>query len=379
MGIKTFSPELAGIANEHDLEKKMIHSDVISHADVQAYADYIIGQLKTLKNSSEEEKESFVVDAFNEDNIETMVWNERMKGNPLLVDPKEVLSAIRRVRQAIVEELKGKIDEKIYFVIKDLIGDGSRTRVTGDAGRKNIINQVVAIESGKEKVFKEQELLLPKHKDATAEAVALFKQLDPHPNIAGIKEYDPATQRIIYEKLNLQTLDEYFREGNKNKEQLVAGLKIVKDCLAGAQYLADNGLVLQDIKISNLGVVTEEDAIKGALFDLEGLTKEGVIINGRMGPPGKKWLPPEIRRATPEAIQDHGWKIKQGEMVYQFGRCLQEILALYEFKQVFDLSDKNAIVKLESLVKKMMEKDPENRIGLAEAKNELEDIIANLQ
>lgn len=327
MRIKTFSPELAGIEDKHDLEKKMIHSDVISHADVKAYADYIIGQLKALKNSSEEEKESFVVDAFNEDNIEGKVWNERAVGNLLLVEPEEALSAIKRIRRALVEELKGKVDEKIYFVISDLIGDGSRMPVTGDTGRKNIIHHVVDIENEKEGVFKDQEPIIDVQKENLSKAMVLFKQLAPHPNIAKVKLYDPETNRTVYEKLDFVPLYEYLKSENFDEKKLLASLKVLRDCIKGAIYLADNHLILQDICLANLGV--ENDG-KGILFDLEGLTVAGTVFPNRMSH-GEIYFPPELIKIKEGTIPPElePSEIKPSEMVFQFGECLHTIQDTY--------------------------------------------------
>lgn len=375
MGIKTFSPEMAGIPEKHDLEKKMASSDVISHADVKEYADYIIGRLKALKNSSEEEKEAFVVDAFRGNRIFQKVAPELAKPNAL--DETEAQAAIKRVQRALLEELKGKIDDKIYLVIKNLRGNNLIKDLWWKNVRRNIVDQVIDVENDKENIYKDQEsLLTKKHKKDLDEAMGLFRQLDPHPNIVNIKNYDSKKNTAIFEKLNLRPLSEYLSFGEKNKRKFFVSLKIAADCMAGASYLADNDLVLQDIKVSNLGVVLEKKNIKGVLFDLEGLVKKDTLLSGRIVVKG--YLPPETSYASPEVIKDNGWKIKPGEMTYQFGVCLQKILDSYALDYVFKGPEEKVVEKLVNLINKMTAEDPESRITLAEAENELEEILSKL-
>lgn len=90
MRIKTFSPEMGGVPPEKNLEEKMVKSDVLTSADVKDYADYIIGHLKTLKNSSERERELFVVEALSDNKILSKVIDEVMSGN---LDEKEAKDA----------------------------------------------------------------------------------------------------------------------------------------------------------------------------------------------------------------------------------------------------------------------------------------------
>ena len=71
MSIESFDPESEryGRFNKRGLEEKMIKNDIITHADVQNYANYIVGKLKKLKDVNQEEKKSFVVDALNGDRV----------------------------------------------------------------------------------------------------------------------------------------------------------------------------------------------------------------------------------------------------------------------------------------------------------------------
>lgn len=425
MGIDRFSPAAAGVPKEIDLEEKMTSSDVITGADIKAYAKFIAGHLNELKNKNESgQQELFIIDALSDSSLLKMVEDEVMSGQ---IDKNEAKSVIKRVRQALIDELKAigmGIDEKIYLVIKDIVKKGvdsekpeearemelegatketservatkpakpTRPKATDSVGsrdiidiiveepsapkqkdRTNIISDVIDVASGAEVIHKQQEPLKKGHKADTEAAIKLFNKLDPHPNIVKILKYDKNLERIIYEKLNLQTLDKYLASGEKNIDKFVKCLEVVKDCIEGARYLAVNGLVLQDIKLDNLGLEKQAEEVKGVLFDLEGLFKTDTKMHGRMTAKHLRYLPPEI-------LQVKGKKtIRPAEMVYQFGVCLQDILTLYEDRRVFKNTDKNAVKKLEILVKKMTEKNYLDRISLAEAKNELEDIVNELK
>jgi hypothetical protein len=165
-------------------------------------------------------------------------------------------------------------------------------------------------------------------------------------------------------------LNKYLSSGEKNIEKFVIGLKVVKDCVDGARYLVDNGLVLQDIKLSNLGLERQGENIKGALFDLEGLFKIGAKMDSRITG-GFKYLPPEI-------WQPEGARIMPSEMVYQFGVCLKDILTIYEEQRGLKILDQGITEKLKVLIQKMTEKDPRKRIGLSETKTELDTLLRSL-
>lgn len=423
MGIDRFSPATAGVPKEIDLEEKMTSSDVITGADIKAYAKFIAGHLNELKNKSESgQQELFIIDALSDRSLLEKVEKEVMSSQ---LDKKEVKSVIERVRRALIDELKAiGIDEKIYFVIKDIVKKGIdseelkktremelknaaeetsgraatkpgkpiRPKATHSVGsgdiidivaneppaskqkdRTNVISDVVDVASGVKVIYKQQDPLMEGHKADTEAAIKLFNKLDPHPNIVKILKYDRNLKWIIYEKLNLQTLDKYLASSEKSMSKFVEGLEVVKDCVEGARYLAANGLVLQDIKLDNLGLEKQAEEVKGVLFDLEGLFKTDTKMRGRMTAKHLRYLPPEIPQIKEKKI------IRPAEMVYQLGVCLLDILTLYENQRVFKDADKNTVKKLEILVKKMTEKNHLDRISLAEAKSELEDIVNELK
>ncbi len=348
----------------------MSTQDVISHADVKKYADYIIGQLEALKNNSEEEKESFVVDAFRMSNIFKKMAKFTPDANLADLDEDVAEAAFIRVRKALLEELKGKIDNKIYLVVRHIIENIPKNEVVKKRGgfvskkeKRNIISEVLDLENSKEKIYKDQEPAVDRYETNYEEAIEVLRTLPEHPNVVNIKEFDPKSQRSIFEKLQMQTLKELLKnEKIEDRHKFLVAIDIIKDCLVGAVYLAENGLVLQDIKIDNLGVVQDGKKMKGELFDLEGLVKAGKIMDKRTA-------------AEEYLVPFDGWQIMPGEMTYQFGVCLQKILEGCEDKKIFKESEGKIVLQIEALDKKMLEQNPDLRISLLEAKNELESIL----
>ena len=378
MSVKIFSPDMRRIPKEKNLEAKMVKSDVIMPADVKDYANEIVDHLKSLKNSSEDERKLFVVNALSDDGIEEKVFDERKAGGNLLIEREEGESAIKRVRQALIEELKGKIDEKFYLVKKDAVRRGAESaRQNSDqeakASRKNIISEIVDVRSGIERIYKDQEIFNKEYKDYTIEALEIFKSLPPHPNLVSIKEYDLESHKIIFEKLNVEPLNEYLLEDDDEiSVKLANSLQVLKDCMEGIKYLVDNGLVLGDIKLDNLGLETKEDKIKGVLFDLEGLVRQGVEIDNRII--GRaKYLPPEFLE------ENRGWEMRPSEMIYQLGVSLQEILEILANAPDSGALNQDVIVDLSILSKKMTRKSLFWRIGLSKTMKKLEKIIDKLK
>ncbi len=334
MTIENFNPRAAGLPREKNLEDKMIRQDVISHEEVKEYADFIISKLKSLSENNQEKVTSFLVDAFSDDTILHKA-GVRMSKDLFLLDEKEALGAIKRVRKALMDELKGKLDRKIYLLVENIVKDIPNKNASAgnpyNPERKNIISQVVDVDNDREKIYKEQGAW--GEQKYTEEAFLVFNRLAPHPNIAQVKEYDKENHKFIYEKLNFVSLDKYLERGKDSAEvKLITSLKVLRDCIKGAAYLADNGLVLEDIEPTNVGVEKTGPEVKGILFDLEGLIKAGVVKKPRKHKEGYlDWQTFDYRQADKFAVSPY-------ETVWQFGLCLGYVQKYYSGKN--DLESK---------------------------------------
>jgi len=395
---------MTGAANRKitSLEEKILNSEAaIPHAEVKKYADYIIGKLKMYKDFEDEtqDKVSFVVDALSEDRILKGIFHEIVDGN---LNQKEVEAVVVRIRQALMEELKGKIDEKIYLGIKDFVNVGQDVSVSTISGRKlpnlpeeknkqelkslhkkNLIRHAIDIDNSRGVVYKNQERTVDEdYEKALQEAMDLFIKLDPHPNIVKFLENDPKNKGALYEHRKIKTLVEYVSENKvdfyRNPKLFAQTLEVLKGCMEGAQYLAENNLVLQDIRPKNLGVEVEDDEVRGVLFDLEGLMKQGTIESNRMYATG--YEPPET---TEDVVA-----VMPGEMTFQFGVSIRALMQKCISGYVpdpgkFDISEmflKQGIIKdLAVLSEKMSKKNPKNRLSLPFAVAELEGIIERVK
>jgi serine/threonine protein kinase len=154
-----------------------------------------------------------------------------------------------------------------------------------------------------------------------ADAMDAYLKLPPNPNIVKVLSFDRGDKRLLTEKLDMDTLDEMIvkaaRERSKEKRRDI-GVQVLRafhDCLKGARFLSDNGIVMQDIKVENLG--RKKDTGDGVLFDIDSILPKGSTPSGRMYTPG--YYPPE-------ASSPDGLKISSSEMVYQFGIALQRMV-----------------------------------------------------
>lgn len=413
MAIEAFYPESerSGHLRKHGLEEKMVKNDIVSHADVQNYANYIVGKLKNSKNASEDAQKSFVIDALNSDRIfENFFYSSVINNFQIAdkLDKKALQGAFLRIRKALVEELKGKIDGKMYLVIDDIVKKMEKSEHPTlrqsstdplveeieipevlNPRKRNVISVVENIDNGVQGVYKDQQWKVPVSHEG---AFSLYTQMVPHPSIAKIKEYDPENNRFIYEKLNLKsTLSVYDKKINgsldfyKNTPEFVAAIKVLNDCVEGALHLENNHLVLQDIKLSNIGIEKSGEELKGVLFDLEGLVEEGKFRRGRLRADG--YLPPE---AEPSSSDSSGLsKIGPKEMSFQFGVCLQKIIDSFVSEDVYEMLKLNksltsrrklaAIEDVKKLALKMQERDPQDRVDLRTANIELSSIIENFK
>lgn len=345
--------------DKENLEKKMVENEVITSADIKSYADFLIQELEKLKESSGQEKETFIIDALSNDRITDLIVDKE-EFNSLTTT--EVESVVKKIRKALIEELKGKIEDRLYFVIKDL-------KNKDIYGLSHTISEVMAA-SGEVKIYKHQPPY-ENEQEYSREAFKLLMSLPSHENIVNVHEYDPESHKSILEKLNLSTLAEYLKTKETSKENFVSSLKIVRDCLEGAEYLKASGLALQDIAPANLGIANADGSLKGTLFDLEGLRKIGSRTKYRI------IQRPHERYAPPEIDLEGGNIIRSEEMVFQFGVCIKDILEKYKyFPYISSVGIGPIFGKLEKLVEEMTKKDYQYRIGLEDAKTKLANIVA---
>ncbi|MBP6859476.1 MAG: hypothetical protein KBC69_02570 [Candidatus Magasanikbacteria bacterium] len=336
MKIESFAPEMR-ISPKDDLEAKLVNNDVIAHAELQQYAQAIISHLAEIETAHKDEKISFVIDALSDKKIQRSFRAVSADNNTTLSHDDILIlqKTVDRVKKALIEELKGKIDSTIYLFIIDLV------RPKTDSPRdKNNISIIFDINNGSEKILKDQQNLNEEYREEIALAHKDFLKLPSHPNVVRMVKYDEQNHVAIYEKRSFVSLSDFLENQSLGKKKFLPALSVLRDCINAALYLDSHGLVLQDIHPSNLGVEQHGQKLQGVLFDLEGLVRKGVEVYMRIGKGGKygRGLQAPISKFQKNNLygtgildenQDNKFKISPYEEVFQFGCCLEDIIEDY--------------------------------------------------
>lgn len=337
MRIEPFAPEMH-ISSQHDLEKKLVDSDVISHAELQQYAQLIISHLKEIETANKNEQFSFVVDALSDKNI-LESFEKVSEGNDITtLSPVDIFilhKTVDRVKKALIEELKGKIDSVIYLFLVDLLSSKE-----GLVGEESNISIIFDVNNGSQKILKDQQSLGKEYREEIAIAHKDLLKLSPHPNIARMLEYDEQNHRAVYEKRSFVPLDKFLKDQSLGKKKIIPALTVLRDCIGAALYLDNHGLVVQDIHPSNLGVEQDGQKTKGVLFDLEGLVRKGTEMYVRIAKGGKYADGLKVPKNNLQKInlygtgildenQDNKFRVSPYEEVFQFGCSLEDVIEDY--------------------------------------------------
>ncbi len=331
--IQSFFSDLLAkpVPKEIDLERELVNSEkAIPHASVQKYADFISEEIEKQKVDSDyENRAKIVVDALRDAEIIKIFGHVSNPDGNFVLDEKdkvEVLVVINRIREALLDELRKRVGTDFYLYVLDY------ERRIGQAGKKDrIIGELKHVQTKKKYVYK--------HKKGWSEefdrnfnlALKKFTILPPHPNIRDFIAHDSERSSSILEHRNFITLEEYLNSEKLTKERVLVFLKAVKDCLKAAIFLSSNGLVLQDISLSNIGLEFDENRKfkNGLLFDLEGLLIKGASVSARIGP-GKE---SDYIFALLDFTDEYKGRVSPFEMVYQLGDVLHDVLQKIAWQQ----------------------------------------------
>lgn len=191
---------------------------------------------------------------------------------------------------------------------------------------------------------------------------------DPNPHVMPVIHTGQAEAVIIVPFIeNLYELN--------NTDDIFEALIILEDALDGGAYLARHNLVLEDIKLDNIGFIKDEKGTRGVLHDLDGLVTAEVAMGARLATP--KYIPPEIRRAV---IEKKKIMATEAEMVYQFGVILRLVVkaSIANLEWFFERASSGGIIsqsfqfvnineKFNKLIRAMTADSEKNRPTLAEA------------
>ena len=367
--ILQISPAEVAEAAHFDLAKRLLEDErPVTTAEISRYADGIITVLKKLKNASE--KKSFlekIIGLFKEEKQlprHTVVVKRMLDQEPSEAEHKQVLD---RIRMALLENLKDKLtrDAELGEI------DYSDVNLVSSFAKDTFhLEKIINLNRGKKLLRHTPESFFYSSSEMKIHGEALKKlaSIPQNPHIIEVERYNPEQRKSTVKELDLKNISEILL----SEEMDLSGvLSIVKDCLDGAEYLEQNGLVLEDIAVPNLGSVSEGGKTSGILFDLDGLYILGAKQETRIG--RKRYLP-----------QWTSSEVSSAEMVFQFGLCLREILNKFIFQNrsisEVDMVEEEiyALVSAMTVFNEESKNPFENRVSLTEAKNRLEKIISTL-
>lgn len=411
MGIESFIPRDRAFDGQN-LEQKIANADVVSHKDVQEYAEFIIANLHNIKHAHTHDHVVFILDAISESAILRYFENKKNLINQEFSDEdtaeipanmheivrknfEENRAAIERIRKALVEELKGKIDEKIYLVLENLMTVRNRWR-SESGSQDKAVDLALDIANGNKIIIKTGQDFSGKTTDIGQRAFSEFLKLPAHPNIVSVKNFDVQNNAVVYEVRNFIPLSIFLEKEKKDEASFIASLKVIRDCVKGAHFLEQNGLMLQDIDPTNLGVeIGESGEPQGVLFDLEGLVQIGENLNIRMGKLSRiqymlgvaKHLSSAEKARYGDGVLDNSKSnpnlTSPYEQVYQFGCSLEESLDAYLSVNHGKLTYKEMaiIAKMHNLFWDMVKpcKTINGRLNLVEAEAQLSAMIDQIK
>jgi serine/threonine protein kinase len=192
-----------------------------------------------------------------------------------------------------------------------------------------------------------------------------------HPNILPILGFDSQKLEIHVPERKLLTLREIYNNLPKvdatteKRKATIDLIRFICDSAAGAEFLAKNGLVLEDLKLENIAKDLDRDV--AVLFDLDFIVEIGK--RRKIYPVfSKSYCPPEWTEKESKSLLVPSEK----EMVYELGVALKKILLSPHTEM--NLAERG---QLTGLVAEMVQKKPEKRLTVSESAIELKSIISS--
>lgn len=337
------------------------------------YVDHILDVIEKETNKSKTDKRIYILDTLREDHLIQMfaIYNSlenigagnyynSQTGDHITLE--EMKKAIGAIRNAIIKKLADHLDpDDYYLILKDI------------QVKDSFSNYIFAVEGRADGISNETRVYRSNYtakygNDSNQAAFAKLTKIPPHENVINIYNQDPHTMATITE----------YAEELKNINELVLRIRtirdikkilmIVDDCIKGAIHLLEQGIVIMDVCIANIGYTEKENKTKGVLFDLEACALSNTKTK-RLAHDG--YFPPEsIKMDTMDYTKKPD--ITEKEPVYQFGKVISKINSILlpdELKPEYKR-------KINELCDSTLEMDPKKRPTLAELHTQLEQIIS---
>jgi hypothetical protein len=326
--------------------KILTGEEPITSADIARYADELIVKLK--QRLSEGQSRLFLINGLSDEALikryyhtKLPLWSKllakvsadarkKVEQIPELNEAQNpdlaVMKAeIARIREMLMEELRKRLvhDPALHAVnYSDL-----RIQTSAPFAASEHVKRQRSLNSASE-LFKkvkdpatisygESDPETRRERKNQLDALKKLATLPKNPHILLPSLIDLAARETLVEEVALEDQSDDTRATRKIPYTLQEDLQILRDCVDGAAFLADHGLVLQDVSFTNIGSYLKDGKRVGVLFDLEGIYPRGEGLRNRLC--HNEFVPPEVdpMESTP---------VLPSEMVYQLGLAFADIM-----------------------------------------------------
>ncbi len=279
-------------------------------------------------------------------------------------------SGITSIREAVVQELGNHLEPDQYVLLKKEIsapyeGNPFASRIVTTHNPKT--NQEFVFRNTFHEMSEER---LAARREVFRAGCAKLMEAGEHPNILPILGFDSKKLEIHVPERKLLTLREMYNKlpkigtPNEKRKATVDLIRFICDGAAGAEFLAKNGLVLEDLKLENIAKDLDRDI--GVLFDLDFIVEIGK--RRKIYPVfSKSYCPPEWTEISGSVIVP-----SEKEMVYELGVALKNILLSPHIELAF-----SELGPLTDIVSGMVKKNPGKRLKINESVRELKNFISS--
>lgn len=351
-----------------DLAHKFIHGkENITREEIRNFAKDLARKYKECQASAPE-RMMLIIDELSDNRLNALL-PERVnkpktrKGREVnklidLAGSPEGLDALENLRKAVLYELAGEIEPADFWMITANVLGGRSVKnfVVGYGGKEAFLRQ--------HDFFDEPEAMGPH-----SVAIERYAALPESPYLLPIKNYEPTVggyKTVVVPERDFFSLEQLVNVVDLEKREHAPQisfddfLSAILGAAKGIKILKDNGLMLTDICLNNIG--WDKKQRNGLLFDLDSLYEVGSKVK-RISQ--KDYFVQEQETGVPS-------EIAASEMVFQLGVSLGGFMLPYMKSLPRDFA-----MRVVQFSQKLMANTPEGRPTIEEAIDGLEKIIAD--
>ncbi|MFH1287056.1 MAG: hypothetical protein ABII02_04915 [Candidatus Magasanikbacteria bacterium] len=379
-----------------DLEKSVLNKDAVSREEIRNYAKMIAEEFKS-EALGKEEKRLLALDMLGKDRMLRRLDTSQVDLSGL--SEEEMESALKPIREALLEELSNHLESDEFALIKRDIANSKletgeqhleQTRKLDDKKGPMNANRIAELLRPKSKRNREQVyrtgVLYEDAKIETKQAITHAHEILAHAQeqekennghyFSGViqeERFDPISGESVVRKIEMSDMSDLIMneaENGPGPQEASHILKLFSDAIEACAWLEEKGLMLEDIKPANIGLTEDARGNKRVIFhDLDGLhpigTKDRLATYS-----GGGFEPPEFENREMPITSAK-------KMVFQLG-----VSMLYTFrlkKQSFsEHVPRDTYIKILDLVQEMVERRRHQRPDLKQCKSQIDALIEEI-